>query len=357
MRMSRLRVWLAERHSFPAEAATVLALYGVYELTRGFVVGDTAEARRHALQVAAIERWPHLLLEADVQHAARLIPGLEGLLGVAYLTLHLATTVAVLLWLHERRPDAFPLVRTALLIASGLALVGFLAFPTAPPRLAGIGVADTVSNAHIDLNTGLASSVYNRYAAVPSMHVGYAFIVAASVFLYSRRALIRVLALLYPPFVLLVVVATGNHFFFDAAAGAFVAALAMTAAALLAVVPSGAGSAELDAKHPELLFQRTDDLDQDVLRGEVDLSETVHPRADPLRDIRDRSRKRAALHGRDLPRRADCCRMAVGREAERDGSLCHGVGELAPRLDEFVEVLVQRLEGRAHNAPVQLLAE
>ena len=53
------------------------------------------------------------------------------------------------------------------------------------------------------------------------MHVGYALIVAASLLLYARRPLVRVLGELYPPFVLLVVVATGNHFFFDAAAGAW----------------------------------------------------------------------------------------------------------------------------------------
>ena len=220
----------------------MLALYGLYELSRGFVVGDAAEARRHALEVVAIERWPHVLLEADVQHAARVIPGLEGLLGVAYLTLHLTVTVAVLLWFHQRRPAAFPLVRTALLVASGLSLVGFLAFPTAPPRLAGIGVVDTVSDAHVNLNSGLVSSLYNPYAAVPSMHIGYALIVAASIFWYSRRALVRVLAPLYPPFVLLVVVATGNHFLLDAAAGALVAGLAMTAAALLTVQAASAGT-------------------------------------------------------------------------------------------------------------------
>ena len=220
----------------------MLALYGLYELSRGFVVGDAAEARRHALEVVAIERRPHVLLEADVQHAARVIPGLEGLLGVAYLTLHLTVTVAVLLWFHQRRPAAFPLVRTALLVASGLSLVGFLAFPTAPPRLAGIGVVDTVSDAHVNLNSGLVSSLYNPYAAVPSMHIGYALIVAASIFWYSRRALVRVLAPLYPPFVLLVVVATGNHFLLDAAAGALVAGLAMTAAALLTVQAASAGT-------------------------------------------------------------------------------------------------------------------
>src|SRR5436189_124034 len=106
------------RRTRSAVAAIALVLYGLYELSRGFVVSDTAEARRHALEVVAIERWPHVLLEADVQHAARLIPGLEGLLGVAYLTLHLTVTIAVLLWFHQRRPAAFPLVRTALLVAS-----------------------------------------------------------------------------------------------------------------------------------------------------------------------------------------------------------------------------------------------
>jgi PAP2 superfamily len=230
--------WLVARHSLPAEAAAVLALYGVYELSRAFVAGSAGEARRHALQVVAVERWPHLLVEADVQHAARLVPGLEGVLGIAYLTLHLIVTIGVLLWFHQRRPAAFPFVRTALLVASGLALAGFLAFPTAPPRLAGIGVVDTVSNAHVDLNHGLVSSVYNPYAAIPSMHVGYALIVAASVYWYSRRTLVRAIAPFYPPFVLLAVVATGNHFFLDAAAGALVAGLAIGVAALLSA-PGG----------------------------------------------------------------------------------------------------------------------
>jgi hypothetical protein len=161
------------------------------------------------------------------------MPGLAVLLDVAYLTLHLAVTAAVLLWLHQRRPTAFPFVRTTLLVASALGLVGFLAYPTAPPRLAGIGIADTVSNGHVNLNDGLVSSLYNPYAAVPSMHIGYALIVATSLLRYGRGRLVRALGTLYPAFVLLVVVATGNHFFLDAAGGALVAALAIAAASLL----------------------------------------------------------------------------------------------------------------------------
>ena len=226
----RLQRWLSTRHSLRSEAAAVLILYGFYEVARGLVVSDAREADHHAREVATLERSLHLFHEANVQHAASGLPGLTGLLGTAYLTLHLAVTAAVLLWLHRRRPAAFPFVRTTLLLASVLSLVGFLAYPTAPPRLAEIGIADTVSNGHVDLNKGLVSSLYNPYAAVPSMHIGYALIVAASLLLYARRPLVRALGALYPSLVLLVVVATGNHFFVDAAAGALVAAAAAATA-------------------------------------------------------------------------------------------------------------------------------
>jgi len=248
----RLRSWLSVRHSLPREAAAVLALYGLYELARGLVVGDAPQADRHARELAALERSLHLFLETNVQHAAHAVPGLVDLLGLAYLTLHLAVTAGVLVWLHQRRPAAFAFVRTTLLLASGLALVGFLVYPTAPPRLAGIGIVDTVSSSNVDLNRGLVSSLYNPYAAVPSMHIGYALLIAASLLRYGRRRLVRVLGALYPPFVLLVVVATGNHFFFDAAAGALVAGVAAAAAALLARRAAPARPTELPSRREPL---------------------------------------------------------------------------------------------------------
>jgi hypothetical protein len=227
---ARVRAWLAVRHSWYVEVAAVLGLYGAYELARGLVVGNEAEADRHARRIAAIERSVHVFFEADVQRAVHAVPGVTSAIGAAYLTLHLTVTLSVLLWLHRRRPTAFPLVRTALLLASALALVGFVLFPTAPPRLAGVGIADTIANERININGGLVSALYNPYAAVPSMHIAYALLVAGSVFVLSGRRLVRVVALLYPLTVLLIIVATGNHFFLDAAAGAVVAALAAAAA-------------------------------------------------------------------------------------------------------------------------------
>jgi PAP2 superfamily len=233
--------WLARRHSLVAEIAAVLGLYALYEATRGLVAGDPAVAVRHARAVASLERSLHVFVESNVQHAAAAVPGAISLLGALYLTLHLSVSGACLLWFHRRRPDAFPLVRTALLLASGLALVGYLAYPTAPPRLAALGVSDTISGTGLDLNHGLVSSLYNPFAAVPSMHIGYAVIVAVSLFRYGGHPALRVLGVLYPALVVLVIVATGNHFFFDAAAGAAVAAVALPAAAAL-VEPRGPGS-------------------------------------------------------------------------------------------------------------------
>ena len=70
----RLRRWLSARHSLGFEAALVLTLYGVYELARGLVVGNTGEADRHADQLVALERSLHLFVEGKVQHAVDALP-------------------------------------------------------------------------------------------------------------------------------------------------------------------------------------------------------------------------------------------------------------------------------------------
>src|SRR5947209_7244089 len=81
---------------------------------------------------------PPVFVEAPVQHAAQVVPGLIGTLGFAYLTLHLSVSGGLLIWLHRRRPAAYPFIRTTLLLATALAVIGYIVFPTAPPRLSGV---------------------------------------------------------------------------------------------------------------------------------------------------------------------------------------------------------------------------
>jgi hypothetical protein len=79
----RLRSWLSVRHSLRAEAAVVLALYGLYELARGLVVGDTRDALRHARELVALERATGVFVEERVQDTAHALPGLIHLLRPA----------------------------------------------------------------------------------------------------------------------------------------------------------------------------------------------------------------------------------------------------------------------------------
>ena len=203
------------------EVATLAGLYGVYEVVRGQGNATFAVARAHTDWIVTLERHLHLFGERAVQRAAHALPGLPTTLGIAYIALHFLGTAAFLVWLHRRHPERFPRVRNTLIGSTGIALALYVVFPVAPPRLAHLGFVDTVShNAKVNLSSDLLGSLYNPFAAVPSLHFGYAFLIGITLAAIARRPVLRVLAFAYPALVLFVIVATGNHFFFDAAAGA-----------------------------------------------------------------------------------------------------------------------------------------
>jgi membrane-associated phospholipid phosphatase len=99
----------------------------------------------------------------------------------------------------------------------------FALFPVAPPRLAGF--VDTVSDQAPVALTGHSTVFYNPYAAVPSLHVGFAFAIAIAAAMTLRTRWAKALALSWGPIVTLSVIATGNHYVFDIAAGLGVTAL------------------------------------------------------------------------------------------------------------------------------------
>jgi PAP2 superfamily len=226
---------LLRPHHGAVEAAALAALYGVYELTRGAADGSWAVARAHAAEIVRFERELGMFWEWEVQNWAQALPGVPALLGVAYVVLHVVGTIGALVWVYHRRREHFALLRTVLVAASGLALVVYVIYPTAPPRLARLGFVDTVtSHTGVNLNSELLGRLYNPIAAVPSLHFGYALIVGVAVAALARRRSVRALGALYPALMLFVIVATGNHFWIDAAAGLLVAVAAwLMARALL----------------------------------------------------------------------------------------------------------------------------
>jgi hypothetical protein len=228
-----LRTYASRRQAGFAELGAVVALYAAYELLRGVGDASVAVARDHAGDIVELELALGVFVEGAVQDWASRIPLLPTLLGLAYVTLHLGATAVALVWLHRAHPSRFPLVRNALVFSTALSLVGYVLYPAAPPRLAGQGFIDTVTtHTHVNLSSDLLGSLYNPFAAVPSMHFGYSLIVGFALAVYARRPAVRLVGALYPPFMLFDIVATGNHFLFDAAMGGLVVLVAMWAAHL-----------------------------------------------------------------------------------------------------------------------------
>ena len=224
----------AKAHKGWIETAAAVALYGVYELVRGFGGSDYVAAKLHTADIVAFERRLGLFHELGVQQAAAKVPGLPAFLGAAYITLHLFATVAFLVWVFRSRRRAFPLVRTTLVGSTAIALVIYVLYPVAPPRLTELGFADTVTNGiGLNLSSELLGALYNPLAAVPSLHFGYSLLVGVGVYALAQRRWVRLLGVSYPLFMLYTIVATGNHFVLDAVAGAVVVAAAWFAARFL----------------------------------------------------------------------------------------------------------------------------
>ena len=235
MSLNRFRRLTDRPYPGRVELAALAVLYAAYELVRGLGGEDWAAARANTADIVALERRLNLFVERDVQNLVAALPGIPALLGFLYVALHFAGTAAALVWVHRRRPHAFPFLRTTLIVSTALALAGYVLYPAAPPRLANMGFADTVtSHTGLDLSSDLLGSLYNPIAAVPSLHFGYALIVGVAVAQLAGRRWLRLAGAAYPALMLLIIVATGNHFLFDAVAGAAVVAVGWLAASRLA---------------------------------------------------------------------------------------------------------------------------
>ena len=224
-RAPRLR-WLPKGGS---DALVQLSLFVVadilYETVRGVAESNPAVAFSNARTIVDLEQSTGLFFEQGLQAWAM---GQRVLIDVAnfmYVNSHFVMTTGALVWLYLRHNDRFYFVRNMFMVAMGLALVGYVLMPTAPPRFfPELGFVDTIAYyVNVKHDSGLVALFFNPYAAVPSMHVAFALMVAVPAMLVVRNRVAKVLWGAYPLMVTFVVLVTGNHWFMDAVAGAFVA--------------------------------------------------------------------------------------------------------------------------------------
>src|SRR5215213_8192633 len=210
--------------------------YWLYRLVRGFTDGRAAEAFNHARELISLERSLGLFIEPTVHAWAS---GREWIIDGAswmYVNSHFAITTLALAFLYLRRNASFYFVRNMFMVAMGIALVVYAAFPTAPPRfMPEWGFSDSVARlTGLTAEGSSADALYNPFAAVPSMHVAFALMLGLPMADIARRRWAKAVWLVYPAIVTFVVVATANHWWFDAFAGALTAGVAALAAMLFA---------------------------------------------------------------------------------------------------------------------------
>lgn len=208
-----------------AQLLLYLAAYWAYNATRWIAAGEVPNATAHAHWIVHLEQGLHLSVEQSVQRA--LDSGVPiWVLNHLYLIAQFAVVPGALIWLYAYSRPVYRTLRNTLFATWLIAVPIYALFPVAPPRLAGIGILDTISGqSEASLNSHVATSFYNPFAAVPSLHAGFAFAVGIAVAAAVRPRWAKALALMWGPLVSLAVVATGNHYLFDIAAGLLVTAV------------------------------------------------------------------------------------------------------------------------------------
>ncbi|MFB7787668.1 phosphatase PAP2 family protein [Streptomyces vinaceus] len=200
------------------ELLLVAGLFAVYKAGRMLSTDRTDEAFRNAGRIWDAERTLHLPGEGVIQRLLLHGDALVHTANTYYAAVHFPATALFLIWLYVRRPGHYLWARRVLAVLTGAALVLHLTFPLAPPRM--LGAAHLVDTAQV-----YGPSVYraapatdtmaNQFAAMPSLHFGWALMLALGM-IAATRSRWRVLWLLHPLVTLLVVVGTANHYWLDA---------------------------------------------------------------------------------------------------------------------------------------------
>ena len=218
--------WLHHREPrWWQEVAIIGFCYWLYSEVRNLVPEQQSIAMRHGRGVQHLQDALHLNFERSLNSFVAAHEPLAQVMDYYYATLHFIVTIGCLVWLYKVHPRIYRGARTVLFATSLLALAGFYLYPLAPPRLLPqYGYIDTLLKFHTwgSLADPKVAEHSNQFAAMPSLHIGWAVWCGVSIFFCARRLWVRILGLLYPVWTLLVIVGTANHFIIDAVAGLLV---------------------------------------------------------------------------------------------------------------------------------------
>ena len=235
-----------------SQVGLFLLAYFVYSAARYLMVGDLGAAQDHAQWIVDVEQDFGVFSEASVQQA---LTGtwILWLLNHAYIAAQLVVVPGALIFLYRRSRPVYDRLRNTILATWLLSVPVYAAFPVAPPRLAEIGLVDTISEqTGFAMDSSMTTAFYNQLAAVPSLHVGFAVAVGIALAAVVRNPVVKTFWLLWGPAIGLAVVATGNHFMFDIAAGILASALGYGVGTVVARASGGRPATAATTRVPAL---------------------------------------------------------------------------------------------------------
>lgn len=217
---------LAVVTAFAREFTVVMSLLGLWQFVGSAVHTKVVGAMGRGRWIHAWEATWHLPSERALQSAADAVPHLMRIADVYYAYAHLNGMALLVLWLWWRHREVYPRVRSVIILST-LACFLVQVVPVAPPRLLpDLGFVDTALRDGRSVYGPFGSGMANQLAAMPSVHVGWALIVAWAVWGSAPRRW-RWIGPLHAVLTVLVVVVTGNHWWLDGLVAAGFVLLAM----------------------------------------------------------------------------------------------------------------------------------
>ena len=204
---------------FAGEAALLFGLFALWQYAGSFALLPFSGGLPRARWLWHAERLLHLPNEVSVQQPFLPHPLLIEAFNLYYAVLHFPVLIGALIWLFLWHREYYRHVRSTVVLFTAASLLVQL-IPVAPPRmLDGTGLVDTAFRYGQSVYASSLGLEADQYSAMPSVHVGWALIVAIAVITASRSRW-RWAAILYPALTTLVVVVTANHFWLDGVAAA-----------------------------------------------------------------------------------------------------------------------------------------
>jgi PAP2 superfamily protein len=200
---------------------TGLVLLGVfvYFRVRGLTESSVGVADAHAHTLYRFEQLLGINIEPGLQSLVTRSAPLEAFANWVYIWGHWPVIIATMIWLATWHRTEFLRLRDAMYVSGALGMAIFVSYPVSPPRLAGLGFIDTVTQHSHAYRVLQPPAFVNQYAAMPSLHAGWDLLVGIAIVSAASSVALRIFGFAMPVLMTLAVMATANHYLVDVLAG------------------------------------------------------------------------------------------------------------------------------------------